>query len=61
MYQVNIKRILDRWVLYTETDNKVIKVIGTGKLIDLINLASQLQMHVSNVAELPLKQYGVVA
>lgn len=33
------------------------KLIGSGRLVDVLELASSLQLHVDNSAELALNQY----
>lgn len=49
-----------RWALTVNDMNGVIKVWTFRTLIDALNLACALQLHVNNISELPLNQYGVI-
>ncbi len=46
------------WVLLLVNNDHLIKSFTFKRLIDAINTASELQLHVSNIAELPLTQYA---
>ncbi len=55
---VVISLILGHWVLCISKNDQVIKAYASEKLIDALDLANLLQLHVSNIAELPLTQYA---
>lgn len=40
-----------------EVDSQTLMLYTVERLIEAIDLASTLQMHISNIAELPLTQY----
>ncbi len=56
--KVTIVKILNQWVLSIGTDQQIYKAYTFNKLIDAIDTASCLQIHIDNECELPIKQYG---
>lgn len=58
-YKVEIKNKCNgTWFLLLSKDSTVIRFWSFNRLIEAIDMASMLQLHVDNVSELPLQQYN---
>ncbi len=57
MSQVTINQAINCWVLCIQIDGQLIRSYSATKLIDVIGLATTLQLHITNIDELPLSQY----
>lgn len=57
--KTTINQALDTWVLCIQTNEQLYKSLTFEKLIDAIDCASMLQLHVDNIDDLPLPQYKV--
>lgn len=57
LMQVTINQSLDLWVLCIASGEHVIISWTFTRLMEAIDMASLLQLHVDNVADLPLEQY----
>lgn len=58
MYTLEIKRKCgETWFLIVSKDGQVFKFWSFCRLIEALEMASTLQIHVSNADELPLNQY----
>lgn len=57
MSHVEIQRVCNVWTLIVSINDQVILSCTDKRLNRLIDTASALQMHISNIDELPLKQY----
>lgn len=55
--QVTINQSLDTWVLCITSGDQVIRAYTVNRLIDALDMACTLQLHVDNEDELPLRQY----
>lgn len=42
-----------------EVDSQVIRLFTVSRLIEALELASTLQLHVDNISELPVSQYAL--
>lgn len=58
MLTVNIRLIVTQWVLVIEDVHKVYRAWPCNKLIEALDMACVLQLHVDNETELPLRQYS---
>lgn len=61
MSRVEVQLICSRWVLLAVFPEYTFVLCTSRKLIDILDTASSLQMHISNSDELPLKQYYLVS
>lgn len=57
--RVQIEQHLNQWCLVCLCNDQVICAFATNKLIEVIDLANQLQLHIDNIDELPLPQYKI--
>lgn len=57
--KTTIQSILNSWVLTIESDDQIM-FARHGRLIELIDLACTLKLHVDNISTLPLNQYQVI-
>lgn len=55
---VTINQSLETWVLCFSLNDQVINSYTVTKLLDAIELASVLQVHIDNINDLPLRQYA---
>lgn len=55
--RVTINQSLDVWVLCISFGDRVIKAYTRPRLIEVLDVAYVLQLHIDNVDELPLNQY----
>lgn len=58
--KTTIKTILNAWVLTIESADDKILFARHGRLIELIDLACTLGLHIDNISTLPLNQYQVI-
>ncbi len=49
------------WALIVQSDSQLLNYFTTARLIEALELACTLQLHVDNTDELPLNQYYKVA
>jgi hypothetical protein len=57
MSHVEVQRICSTWALIVSIDGQVMFTYTDRQLINVIGMASSLQMHIDNLSELPLNQY----
>lgn len=55
--KVTINQSLNVWVLCISFGDRVIRAYTRKRLIDVLDVACKLQLHVDNANELPLNQY----
>lgn len=55
--KVFVNKIMSVWVLTFETEDQVVRTIQHRTLIDAINTANILMVHIDNIDQLPLTQY----
>ncbi len=55
--QVIIKQLYGVWILSVENSEQVIWFYTDRRLISVIDMANTLQLHITNISELPLNQY----
>lgn len=55
--KVIIKPWFGEWILCITRDRQVIRSFTAKRLIEVIDVANLLQLHISNIDELPLNQY----
>lgn len=55
---VTINQSLETWVLCFSLNGQVINSYTVKKLLEAIELASVLQVHIDNINDLPLRQYA---
>lgn len=59
MYQVKIIKLFEsEWKMMIVHDGKMLRTWNDRQLIELINTASVLGLHIDNIDELPLNQYA---
>jgi len=61
MLKVYIRSIVGVWCLTFETDLQVTKAYTFKTLLEALDVAGALQLHVDNVNDLPLNQYRKVS
>jgi hypothetical protein len=61
MLKVYIRSIVGVWCLTIETDLQVTKAYTFKTLLEALDVAGALQLHVDNVNDLPLNQYRKVS
>jgi hypothetical protein len=57
MYSAEVFQTGTNWHLMLSIDSQVLSIHTRPTLIEVLGVASTLQIHVTNVAELPLTQY----
>ncbi len=55
--RVTINQSLDKWVLCFHVDEIVYNSFTFNKLIEALECASLLKIHIANIDDLPLPQY----
>lgn len=55
--RVSIYPVLDQWVLVITGNGHLYYSFTAKRLLSCIGVASSLQLHISNIDELPLTQY----
>lgn len=59
MYTAEVFQSGTNWHLMLSIDDRVTNLWSKGKLIEVVELASCLQIHITNLSELPLTQYSI--
>lgn len=56
--RVEIVQVLSQWCIVCTFNGQVLWALAADKLIEAIDLANTLQIHVDNIDSLPLNQYS---
>ena len=60
--KVYLTRVLNTWTLYSiRLDDTDLIVLNTGELVDVLETARLLQVHIDNQDEYQIKLYSLVA